>query len=251
MVNCEDVLHFLDTYLNSAQIPDMSHNGLQVEGTPRVGKIVFGVSASLALFRQAKEAGADMVLVHHGLLWGQEQAVTGLFKERVAFLLKNDINLAAYHLPLDKHPVVGHNACLIRALGAQREQPFGVYHGQTIGFCGVLPEPQTLDQVAQTLEAYCQTKAVRLPFGTNRIESVGIVSGGAYSMLPQAIEKHLDLYITGVLDEPAQEWCREGNINCLALGHYNSEKPGVLALMELIAKRFDVQTEFIDVPNPL
>ena len=96
MVNCEDVLHFLDTYLNSAQIPDMSHNGLQVEGTPRVGKIVFGVSASLALFRQAKEAGADMVLVHHGLLWGQEQAVTGLFKERVAFLLKNDIPLKSF-----------------------------------------------------------------------------------------------------------------------------------------------------------
>ena len=115
MVNCEDVLHFLDTYLNSAQIPDMSHNGLQVEGTPRVGKIVFGVSASLALFRQAKEAGADMVLVHHGLLWGQEQAVTGLFKERVAFLLKKDIYLAAYHLQLDKHPVVGHNAWLICA----------------------------------------------------------------------------------------------------------------------------------------
>jgi putative NIF3 family GTP cyclohydrolase 1 type 2 len=92
MVNCEDVLHFLDTYLNSAQIPDASRNGLQVEGTPRVGKIVFGVSASLQLFHKAKAAGADMIIVHHGLLWGQEQPLTGLFKERVAFLLKNDIN---------------------------------------------------------------------------------------------------------------------------------------------------------------
>ena len=96
----------------------MSHNGLQVAGTPRVEKIVFGVSASLELFRKAKMAGADLIIVHHGLLWGQEQPLTGMFRERVAFLLKHDINLAAYHLPLDKHPVVGHNACLMRAVNA-------------------------------------------------------------------------------------------------------------------------------------
>ena len=83
------------------------------------------------------------------------------------------------------------------------------------------------------------------------METVGVVSGGAYSLLPQAIGQKLDLYVTGALDEPAQEWCREGRINCVALGHYNSEKPGVLALMDLVSKRFDVQTEFIDVANPL
>ena len=250
MVNCADVIRFLDTYLNIAQIPDASRNGLQVEGTPRVGKIVFGVSASLELFRKAKVAGADLIVVHHGLLWGQEQLLTGLFRERIAFLLKNDLNLAGYHLPLDMHPVVGHNACLMRALRAQRIKPFGEYHGSEIGFCGYL-EPTRLEAVAETLESYCAAHAQVLAYGDSKIETVGVVSGGAYSMIPQAISRKLDLYVTGALDEPAQEWCREGKINCIALGHYNSEKPGVLALMELVAKRFDVKTEFIDIPNPL
>ena len=250
MVNCEDIIHFLDTYLNSTQILDVSRNGLQVSGTPRVGKIVFGVSASLELFRKAKAVGADMIVVHHGLLWGQEQTITGLFRERIAFLLKNDLNLAGYHLPLDMHPVVGHNACLIRALHAQRIKPFGEYHGIQIGFSGILP-PTPLEKVASVLETYCGTKAQVFAYGAQRVESVGVVSGGAANILPQAIKQKLDLYVTGALDEPVQEWCREGKINCIALGHYNSEKPGVLALMNLLSKQFDIQAEFIDIPNPL
>ena len=250
MVNCEDIIRFLDTYLNSKQITDASHNGLQVAGTPRVGKVVFGVSASLELFRKAEASGADLIVVHHGLLWGQEQPLVGLFRDRIAFLLRNDLNLAGYHLPLDMHPVVGHNACLMRALQAQNPQPFGVYHATSIGFKGVV-KPRPLQEVAAELESYCGAKARVLPYGPDRVETVGIVSGGAYSLLPQAMGQKLDLYVTGVLDEPAQEWCREGHINCIALGHYNSEKPGVLALMQLVAKNFDVQTEFIDVANPI
>lgn len=249
MVNCEDVIHFLDTYLDIARIPDASRNGLQVAGTPRVGSIAFGVSASLEFFRKARAAGADLAVVHHGLLWGKEQPVTGLFRERLAFLLKNDLNLAAYHLPLDKHPVVGHNACLMRALKAERVQPFGEYHGQTIGFSGVVNAP--LEELVSRLERFCRTKASVLSYGPKEIGSVAVVSGGAGDLLPQAIAQKADLYVTGILDEPAQEWCREGHINCIALGHYNSETAGVLALMELVAKRFNVLTQFIDVPNPL
>lgn len=249
MVNCEDVIRFLDTYLDVARIPDASRNGLQVSGTPRVGSIAFGVSASLEFFRKARAAGADLAVVHHGLLWGKEQPVTGLFRERLAFLLKNDLNLAAYHLPLDKHPVVGHNACLMRALKAERVQPFGEYHGQTIGFSGVVNA--RLDELVGLLENYCKTQASVFAYGPKEIGSVAVVSGGAGDLLPQAIAQKADLYVTGILDEPAQEWCREGHINCVALGHYNSEVPGVLALMELVSKRFNVQTQFIDVPNPL
>ena len=249
MVNCEDVIHFLDTYLDIAHIPDASRNGLQVAGTPRVGSIAFGVSASLEFFRKAVAAGADLAVVHHGLLWGKEQPLTGLFRERVAFLLKHDLNLAAYHLPLDKHPVVGHNAVLMRAIKAERVQPFGEYHGQQLGFSGIVNA--RLEDIITRLETFCQTRAKLLAYGPKEIGTVAVVSGGAGDLLPQAIGKKVDLYITGVLDEPAQEWCREGHINCLALGHYNSEKAGVLALMELVAKRFGVQTQFIDVPNPL
>lgn len=249
MVNCEDILSFLDTYLHSTQIKDSSHNGLQVAGTARVGKVVFGVSASLELFRRAQAAGADLIVVHHGLLWGQEQPLTGLFRDRIAFLLKYNLNLAAYHLPLDMHPVIGHNACLLRALQASCPQPFGDYHGTLIGFSGKVNAP--LELLVSRLEACCETKAHVLAFGPKQVESVAVVSGGAYSLLPQAISQRQDLYVTGVLDEPVQEWCREGRINCVALGHYNSEKPGVLALMELVTKRFAVETEFIDVANPI
>ena len=190
------------------------------------------------------------MVVHHGLLWGQEQPIVGSFRERIAFLLKENIGLAGYHLPLDKHPVVGHNACLIRAIGAVTPQPFGEYHGNLIGFSGRVSQ-RPLTELVQILESFCQTKARVFAFGPEKINTVAIVSGAAYSMLPQAIVNRFDLYITGALDEPVQEWCREGHINCVALGHYNSEKPGVRALLELVAKRFDVQTEFIDIANPL
>lgn len=250
MARCEDIINFLNTYLNSAQIPDASHNGLQVSGKELVKKIVFGVSASMELFKQASYAGADLLVVHHGLLWGEEQAITGLFRERIAFLLKNELNLAAYHLPLDKHPVVGHNACLMRAIGAERVQPFGSYHGVDIGYSGQVDKP--LSQIVATLEQFCQTQAQTLAFGPEQIKTVAVVSGGAHSLLPQAIAQKVDLYITGVLDEPVQEWCREGKINCVALGHYNSEKPGIWALKDLVAKHFtDIETQFIDVPNAI
>lgn len=250
MVKCTDVIHFLDTYLAVSAITDSSRNGLQVSGKEEVTKIVFGVSASLELFKQAQYAGADLIVVHHGLLWGKEQTVTGLFRERLSLLLANNIGLAGYHLPLDKHPVVGNNACLMRAINAQSPQPFGEYHGNLIGFAGHLPN-QPLAEVVAKLEAFCQTKATVLAYGPEKVKSVGVISGGAHSMLPQALDQHLDLFVTGALDEPVQEWCREGYINCVALGHYNSEKCGVLALKELVAKNFDVQTEFIDVSNPL
>ena len=250
MANCEDVIQFLNTYLNSPQIADASCNGLQVAGKSQVKKIVFGVSASLELFRRAEAAGADLIVVHHGLLWGQLEPLTGLLRKRVAFLLEHNLNLAAYHLPLDKHPVSGHNACLMRLVGAKRLQPFGLYHGETIGFEGKV-KAQPLTALVKKWEKACQTKAQVFAFGPKEIKSLAVVSGGAHSLLPQAIAQGLDLFVTGVVDEPVQEWCREGHINCVALGHYNSEKPGLIALVKLVAKRFNVATEFIDVPNPI
>jgi len=250
MIKCADVIHFLDTYLEIANIPDSSLNGLQVEGKAEISKIAFGVSASIQFFQQAKYAGADLLVVHHGLLWGKEQPITGLHGQRIAFLIKEGLALAGYHLPLDKHAIVGNNACLLRAINSHSIHPFGEYHGNLIGYCGSVNN-SPLDEIVKKLEDFCQTKAQVLPFGKPTINTVGIVSGGACSMLPQAIGQHLDLYVTGALDEPVQEWCREGHINCIALGHYNSEKAGVRALMELVSKRFQVQTEFIDVSNPL
>ncbi len=250
MIKCDDVLQFWDTYLDVASIPDASRNGLQVQGRETVRKIVFGVSASLELFQKAQQAGADLVCVHHGLLWGHEQPLTGMFGERVRFLMQHNMGLAAYHLPLDKHPKIGNNACLMRALHATQVKPFATYHDVTIGYEGKLPAV-SLEKIVSMLEKFCGTRAQVIPFGPQKIKRVGIVSGGAHSMLPQAIDQKLDLYVTGILDEPVYEWCREGKINCMALGHYHSEKCGIEALMKLTAQKFNVKTQFIDIENPL
>ncbi len=250
MTTREDVVSFINDYLQISNVPDSSLNGLQVEGRNTVQKIVFGVSASLELFKKAKQAGADMIVVHHGLLWGKEQALVGPFGRRVAFLLQNQISLLGYHLPLDKHPVIGHNALLLNSLHAQNVRSFAAYHGQEIGFCGEI-EPQNLKDVVAQLEQTCQAHALTLPFGKEKVSRVGVVSGGGWSMLPDGVKMGLDLFITGSMDEPAQEICREGNINGVALGHYNSEKIGVCALMDLVASKFDVEVEFVDIKNPL
>ncbi len=246
----EEVVRFLNEYLHSAEIPDSSRNGLQVEGRARVRKIVFGVSAGLELFKKAHAVGADMIIVHHGLLWGKEQPLTGTFGRRIGFLLRHNISLLGYHLPLDKHPQIGHNALLLKELHAKNVHSFGSYHGQDIGFCGEI-NPAPLSSVVRKMEHFCGAKACLLPFGPRKIRTVGAVSGGGWSMIPDAIALGLDLFITGSLDEPAQELCREGALNCAALGHYNSEKPGVWALMQLVQDRFNVETQFIDIQNPI
>ncbi|MBR2865636.1 MAG: Nif3-like dinuclear metal center hexameric protein [Elusimicrobiaceae bacterium] len=250
MTTRDKVVSAINEYLQISSVADASLNGLQVEGRARVQKIVFGVSANLELFKRAQKAGADMIVVHHGLLWGKEQALTGAFGRRVGFLLQNQISLLGYHLPLDKHPQIGHNALLMKCLSAKDILPFAEYHGQTIGFCGEIAKT-ALTAVVSKLEKICGGKAVVLPFGPKQIRKVGIVSGGGWSMLPDAIAQGLDLFVTGSLDEPAQEICREGKIHCAALGHYNSEKIGVLALMEWVAEQFTVDVEFIDVKNPI
>ena len=250
MVKREDIVCFLNTYLHSAEVEDSSLNGLQVQGRDTVRKIVFGVSASLELFKKAAAAGADMIIVHHGLLWGREQALVGTFGKRVGFLLQHEISLLGYHLPLDKHPKIGHNALLISSLAATNVKPFAAYHGQEIGFCGRI-KPASLQQVVRSLEKTCAARATVLPFGPKKIRTVGIVSGGGWSMLPDATALGLDLFVTGSLDEPAYELCREGKINCIGLGHYNSEKIGVRALMKLVQQHFDVETQFIEIKNPL
>ncbi len=219
-------------------------NGLQVEGTKEVKKIVFGVSANMTLFEAAKKENAQMIIVHHGLLWGHEQKITGVFGTRIKFLIKNDLNLVAYHLPLDKHPTLGNNAGLAKLLGLKNLQPFGTYKGLKIGFKGTLAKPKTFENIFKILGGE------GLNFGPKRIKTIAIVSGGAHDMLEEAIQEKADLYICGSRDEYVQELAREGKINFIAMGHYNSEKLGILALKKYIEKKYKVSTKFIDIKNP-
>lgn len=242
MVQRDTLINDLNRYLDVAANPE--HNGLQVQGKNQISKIAFGVSATMALFKEADAFGADMIIVHHGLFWNRVQPITGVFGQRIAFLIKRDINLAGYHLPLDKHKVIGNNACLAKMLKLKDLKPFGSYHGQEIGFIGQLPKVCAMEQIHNVLEGEA------LFFGPSKIKTVAIVSGGAHEMLEEAISAKADLYITGSRDEYITEYCREAKINFIAMGHYNSERFGVQALMNYVSKRFKVKTKFIDIQNP-
>ncbi|MBQ4493628.1 MAG: Nif3-like dinuclear metal center hexameric protein [Elusimicrobiaceae bacterium] len=242
MVQRDTLIKDLNKYLEVAANPE--HNGLQVQGKPQINKIAFGVSATMALFKEAKDFGADMVIVHHGLFWNNIQTITGVFGQRIAYLIKNDINLAGYHLPLDKHKTIGNNACLAKLLKLKDLKPFGTYHGQEIGLIGKTTKPSDIKEIHKLL------KGEALFFGPKKVKTIAIVSGGAHDMLEEAVLAKADLYITGSRDEYITEYCREAKINFIAMGHYNSEKLGIQALMNYVSKKFKVQTKFIDINNP-
>lgn len=242
MIYREQIINALSEYLDVPSAPE--HNGLQVEGKREIKKIAFGVSAHMALFKKAATYKADMIITHHGLIWDKSLNITGVFGKRVAFLIKNDINLASYHLPLDKHPVIGNNACLAKMLGIKDIKPFGNYHGIDIGFYGKLEHPQNINSLSKTLGGHC------LPFGKKTVKTAAMVSGGAHEFFEEAIALGADLYLTGSRDEYVVEHCREAGINFIAMGHYNSERFGIQALMAYIKNNFDVEVKFFDVPNP-
>ncbi|OGS07591.1 MAG: Nif3-like dinuclear metal center hexameric protein [Elusimicrobia bacterium RIFOXYA12_FULL_51_18] len=247
----DKIINFINEYLDGKNIKDASQNGLQVEGRAEIKKVVFGVSASLELFRRAVSSSADMIVVHHGLLWGRSFPIQGSFRRKLEMLLNNGITLAAWHLPLDKHPVAGNNAQILKFLGAGHLKPFGTYDGETIGFKGVFRRPRPLSEIATILKHKLSAEIRPLNFGPKKIRTLGVVSGGGQRMFDQAIAAGLDLYITGEISEFVQETARENKANFLSAGHYNTEKAGVWALERLLRSKFGIKTEFIDVPNPV
>ncbi|MBO4555559.1 MAG: Nif3-like dinuclear metal center hexameric protein [Elusimicrobiales bacterium] len=251
MADRNAIIDFVNEYLNSASIPDISRNGLQIEGKEEIGKIAFGVSASLECMKKAAEGGADMLITHHGLLWGREAPFTGTLKRKLQFMFSHDMNLCAWHLPLDMHPECGNNAQLFKLLGAEIEAPFGKYRGMDTGFRGKFPLPVPAAEILQVLRDKLQSEPFFFRFGKENISTIGIVSGGASDMFAQAIEQKLDLYITGEPSEQSQELARETGSNFIAAGHYNTEKLGVLALANILQEKFGLKTFFADVPNPI
>ncbi|MFA6433825.1 MAG: Nif3-like dinuclear metal center hexameric protein [Elusimicrobiales bacterium] len=251
MADRDEIVNFINGYLDPERIQDASRNGLQVEGGSEVEKIAFGVSASLEFFKRAAEYGADMAIVHHGLLWGGTPPIKGPFRAKLQILLDNNISLAAWHLPLDKHRTVGNNARILKLLGASGLKPFGVSDGETIGFKGAFNRPRSVAEVIKTLQNELAAEITAFSFGTEKIRTLGVVSGGAQKMFDQAIADGLDLYITGEVSEFVQETARENRSNFISAGHYNTEKPGILALQTLIRSKFKAETVFIDVPNPV
>jgi dinuclear metal center YbgI/SA1388 family protein len=248
-----DILRTLDELLSPSEFRDLGPNGLQVPGAAEVTRVVTAVSAQRELSERAVELGAQLVLVHHGLFWDfHPTGLTPMLAERLRPLFKHDINLAAYHLPLDAHPEVGNNALLARALGCVDLQPFGRYKGTTIGFRGRFGgDGLTVAQLHERVQAATGREPSILGGGPDRIRSIGLVTGSAADRLAEAAEAGLDAFLTGEPREHVVSEARELGVHFVAAGHYATETFGVRALGDLIAERFGVEHIWLDIPNPV
>ena len=249
MTTRQELLAALDELLQPARFKDYGPNGLQVEGRSEVRHIVSGVTASLALIDAAISEGADAIFVHHGLFWrGQDGCITGWMRQRVARLLAHDINLFAYHLPLDAHPELGNNAQLGARLGLKIQGNFGE---QMLGCWGDLDAPLGgLDALAQQLQELCGRSVVAVDAKPGPLRRVGWCSGGAQGYFEAAIAAGVDVFITGEISEPQAHYARECGVSFIACGHHASERYGAPAVAGHVAQRLGLRHTFIDIDNP-
>ncbi len=240
-----------DRYLNSARIQDYCPNGLQVEGRPQVMRIVSGVTASQALLDAAVEAQADLILVHHGYFWkGENPCVVGMKQRRLKTLLRHDISLLAYHLPLDVHPEVGNNVQLARQLDITVEGPLDPENPRVVGLVGSLAEPLSARDFARRVHEVLGREPLLIE-GRSMIRRVGWCTGGGQGYIDQAIAEGVDLFLSGEASEQTFHSARENDISFIAAGHHATERYGVQALGDYLARRFAVEHTFIDCPNPI
>lgn len=255
-ITTHELLQWLDSYLESSRFKDYCPNGLQVEGSPQVHHIVTGVTASQALLEQAVERGADTVLVHHGWFWkNEDERIRGMKKKRIAFALKHDLNLIAYHLPLDAHPKVGNNTQLAQKLGFIQQLD---ENGLPIGFgpsnliqIGHIEPAQTLENVAKQIGSKLQREPLVVGNLQQLIRRVAWCTGGAQGFMSEAIDAGVDLYVSGEASEPTFHYAQESNTAFIGAGHHATERYGVQALGEKIANKFGLKVEFIDIDNPI
>lgn len=244
-----DALHaHLQTLLEAARYKDYGPNGLQVEGKSTIHKVVTGVTASLALIDAAVAAGADAIVVHHGLFWrGQDGRVTGWMKQRLAQLIRHDINLFAYHLPLDGHGTLGNNAQWGRLLGLNADARFG---DQDLGFVGDAASDRDLAALVARVRTTMGREPVVLPGDGRPLKRVAWCSGGAQGYFEAAIAAGADVFLTGEISEPQAHYARETGVAFLACGHHASERYGVQALGQHLSETLGLAHEFIEIDNP-
>ena len=249
MTDVGRVVSYLDAYLHVAQVRDAAAalNGLQVANSGRVSRVAAAVDLCEATVRMAAAAGADLLLVHHGLFWGGLRPLAGPHYRRVAALLAHDIALYGAHLPLDRHPDVGNNPLLARRLGVTIRGEFGEHEGQTIGVWGDVDLSR--DEFTRCLAEALGASPRALAFGPDHVRRVGIVTGAAGDMIPQAAAMGLDTFVTG----EGPHWtffdAEELGVNVYYGGHYLTETFGVKALAEHVGAKFDLPWLFVDHPT--
>jgi dinuclear metal center YbgI/SA1388 family protein len=246
MAGRDEIVALLDQTLRTAEIKDSSCNGLQVEGTAEVRRVGLAVDACLEAYAKAVAADCQMLIVHHGLIWGGITSVTGRQYKHIRYLIEQGINLYASHLPLDMHNQYGNNIQLANLLRLRNIKPFGDYHGVLIGYQGVLDRPMKLTDIAGLLSGKLAGRPMAVRNGGEMVSSVGIVSGGAGDMIEQAAIAKLDCYITGEPVHYCYQLAREAGSNVIYLGHYHSEQLGVQALGKLLADKLGVESVFLE-----
>lgn len=249
-VSRDMLTEYLATTLDINRFRDYCPNGLQVEGRVRVAHIVTGVTASLALLDAAHAAGADAVLVHHGYFWrGEDMRIVGHRQRRIKLLLSNDINLFAYHLPLDAHPVLGNNAQLAGRLGLISEGHFGE---QDLGWLGTAgPAIKTVGDLALAVRTVLGREPLVIGDIEQRVGRLGWCTGAAQSALGEAIAAGANTYLSGEISEQTVHLARESGVAYLACGHHATERYGVQALGDHLAQQFGLCHQFIDIANPV
>jgi dinuclear metal center YbgI/SA1388 family protein len=248
MADRSEVESRLQLLLRPETFKDYGPNGLQVEGAREVRRLVSGVTASLAFIDAAIAAGADTLLVHHGLFWrGQDGRLTGWLRQRVARLMASDINLFAYHLPLDAHAELGNNAQLGARLGLVADARFG---DQDLGFIGPAGPWGDLPALAAGVQAALGREPVMVPGDGRALRRVAWCSGGAQGYFEAAVAAGADAFITGEISEPQAHLARETGVAFLACGHHATERYGAPAVAAHVAAQLGLAHRFIDVDNP-
>ena len=249
-VDRDTLAKHLASTLDINRFRDYCPNGLQVEGRQRISHIVTGVTASLALLEAAQAADADAVLVHHGYFWrGEDARVIGPHQRRLKLLLTNDINLFAYHLPLDAHPLMGNNAQLGARLGLTASSRFGE---QDLGWLGSAAASLIcVADLAHLIEQVLGRAPLVIGDASQAIGNIGWCSGAAQQSLAEAIAAGANTYLSGEISEQTVHLARESGVAYLACGHHATERYGVQAVGEYLAQQFGIRHQFIDIPNPV
>jgi dinuclear metal center YbgI/SA1388 family protein len=243
----DDILAYAHELLDLDAYPDYGPMGLQVAGAEEVTKVAAGVSSSRELFERAGRSGAQLLIVHHGLFWDNDpRIVDAAMKARLQALFAGDLTLAAYHLALDAHEEIGNNALLAGLVGVESRERVLEW-----GFGGALESPSTLDELSERLERATGRQPQVFDGGPDRIERVAVITGGAARLFPQIAAMGYDAYVTGEPAEPTLHAARELGVHFLAGGHYATETFGIKALAEKLAARFELEWEFLDLPNPV
>jgi len=254
MISLSDLTKYLDKRLDIDDISeDMSNNGLQIEGFKKVQKIIFAVDACLELGKIAAKEGSDFIFVHHGLSWRNGfKKLTGHSAQIFSTLFKNDISLYAAHLPLDSHAELGHNIQIANMLEINNPKPFCEYANVNVGIMGELPESTKAKALSTLVDKKLNTESKIFGNIDKEIFKVGIISGGPGSMgIEAAYENNLDCLITGELGHSSWHLINDLNLTVITGGHYRTEVPGVMAVMDEINNKFDVECQFVDLPTGL